>query len=136
MDNQPGGQRRSMSWALKLLLLFFVLFILTAGIAVYFFTKYKAVTANPSAAAASETQELVEKVGRLIVLPEGEQPTIATVTDPEALKNQPFFARAKMGDQVLLYTGARKVILYDPVADKIVEVAGLNIGEEAPQINP
>lgn len=78
-----------------------------------------------------QLNEVVAKVGRLIVLPEGETPTLATVTDPEQLKSQPFFANAKAGDQVLIYAQAGKAILYDPAADKIVEVAPVNIGAAA-----
>jgi hypothetical protein len=80
----------------------------------------------------SEVDMIVEQVGELIVLPEGEQPTIATVTDPEKLKDQPFFANAKKGDRVLIYANAKKAILYDPVDNKIIEVAPINIGNPAP----
>lgn len=73
-----------------------------------------------------ESQELIEKVGRLIVLPENEQPTIATVTDLAKLKGQPFFARAQIGDKVLIYSQSKKAILYRPSADKIIEVAPFN----------
>lgn len=75
------------------------------------------------AAAALEAAAVVEKVGLLIDLPEGEEPTVATVSDPGKLKDQPFFANAKSGDRVLLYTKAHKAYLYDPVRHKLVEVA-------------
>jgi hypothetical protein len=84
---------------------------------------------NPELAAKKETQEIVALVGRLMVLPEEETPTVATVTDPEKLKDQVFFANAKKGDKVLIYTQAKKAILYDPAQDKIIEVAPLNIGQ-------
>lgn len=68
-------------------------------------------------------------MGRHIVLPEGETPTVGTVTDPEKLKDQAFFEKAKIGYRVIIYTNAKKAILYDPDSDKIVEVAPLNIGQ-------
>ena|SRR3989344_4936222 len=71
--------------------------------------------------------EVLAAVGKLMVLPEGEEPTIATVSNLEQLASQPFFTNAKVGHKVLIYTEARKVILYDPVLNKIVEVAPLNI---------
>lgn len=108
--------------------------LIFAGAAVYFFLQFKELQKNPQKLAQQEVQELVSKVSKLIVLPEGETPTVATVTDPEKLKDQPFFAKAKNGDKVLIYTKAKKAILYDPVANKIVEVAPVNIG--TPQQQP
>ncbi len=78
--------------------------------------------------ARSEQKTLIEKIGKLITLPIDEQPTIATVTDSERLKNQPFFAKALNGDKVLLYANAKKAILYRPSVDKIIEVAPITIG--------
>ncbi|OGN17447.1 MAG: hypothetical protein A3F48_04405 [Candidatus Yanofskybacteria bacterium RIFCSPHIGHO2_12_FULL_41_9] len=66
----------------------------------------------------------------MLVLPTDEQPTVATVTDLEALKGQPFFLNAKIGYKVLIYTKAKKAILYDPQARKIVEVAPINLGNQ------
>ena len=64
---------------------------------------------------------LVRDVSKLIILPE-ESPTIATVTDPKALVGQPFFEKAETGDRVLVFTDAKKAILYRPSIKKIVEV--------------
>ena len=91
-----------------------------------------AVAPSSSQATQDEVQKIVVRVGRLIVLPSGEQPTIATVTDPDKLRDQAFFANAKIGDRVLIYANARKAILYNPDADKIVEVAPLTIGPVTP----
>lgn len=97
---------------------------------IYFYNKYKGAVVE-SGNTADEATELVAKVGRHMQLPEGENPTIATITDIEKLRDQPFFARAKNGDKLLVYRGARKAILYDPVADRIIDVAPLNFAEEA-----
>ena len=72
-----------------------------------------------------EAKNLEAIVGKLIVLPEGETPTVATVSDPNALTNQAFFSSAKKGDRVLIYAKAKKAILYDPVLNKIINVAPL-----------
>ena len=89
----------------------------------YFYTELERLRANPQTLANNELQEIVTKVGRLVVLPADEQPTLATVADPEQLKDQPFFVNAKKGDKVLVYNQAQKAILYDPVQDKIIEIA-------------
>ena len=105
--------------------------IVAGGAAAYF---YNQLQQDPQVQAQEEIDTLLAQVGELLVLPEGEAPTIATVSDIELLREQPFFANAKNGDRVLIYTSARKAILYDPVANKIVEIAPINLGEN--QINP
>ena len=111
---------------MKRFLNLFLVIIAVAGVmsAIYYYTEAERLKTNPQAVTtADELKEVVTKVGRLVVLPEGEEPTLATVADPELLKDQPFFARAKKGDKVLVYNVAGKAILYDPIQDKIVEIA-------------
>ncbi|MDP2789341.1 MAG: hypothetical protein Q8O46_04865 [bacterium] len=119
--------------AKKLILILALLVVVLGGTTFYFYTNSKLLQGDNSKADLAEAKALAEKVGKLIVLPTDEVPTIATVSDPEALQNQSFFAEAKKGDKVLIYTNARKAILYDLVANKIVNVAPLNIGEEKTQ---
>ncbi|MFH1769342.1 MAG: hypothetical protein ABH833_01600 [Parcubacteria group bacterium] len=82
-------------------------------------------------AADSEIAEILSKLSQLILLPEGEDPTMATVSDVEKLKDQPFFANAKNGDKILIYEKARKAILYDPVSNKIIEVAPISMDQNS-----
>ncbi|HVU06834.1 MAG TPA: hypothetical protein VHE10_03565 [Candidatus Paceibacterota bacterium] len=82
---------------------------------------------NPNLVADAEIKGLVSKIGRYIVLPADETPTLATVSDPARLKDQPFFANAVVGDKVLIYTNSRKAILWRPSLDKIIEVSPLNV---------
>lgn len=119
-----GGRASLFSTRNIIIVLVVLVVILGAGFAYYF---QKANT-DPNKVAQEELTEVVEKVGKLIVLPEGETPTLATVSDPSKLKDQTFFARAKAGDKVLIFTNSKKAILYDPVANKIVEVAPVNLG--------
>lgn len=83
--------------------------------------------------ALEEVKKLVMDVTKLIELPIGEDPTVATVTDVGKLKDQIFFQKAKNGDKVLIYTKAKKAILYDPIAKKIIDVAPVNIGSSSAQ---
>lgn len=83
---------------------------------------------NPTLAAQDEVKQIVEKVGKLIELPADEAPTVATVSDKEKLKEQVFFSKSKNGDKVLIFTQARKAILYRPDTNKIIEVAPINLG--------
>lgn len=88
---------------------------------------------NPNQAIQDEVKQLVEQVGKLIALPEGENPTVATITDKERLKDSPFFARAENEDKVLIYVNARKAYLFRPSANKVIEVATLNLSPQADQ---
>ncbi|MCC7436593.1 hypothetical protein IT402_01815 [Candidatus Nomurabacteria bacterium] len=101
-----------------------VLVIILLALTFYFYKKSK--TSNPDLSQV-EVQSLVDKVSRLALVPTDEMPTIATVSDPDALKNQPFFVGAKKGDKVLIYSNAKKAYLYDPVSDKIINIAPLNL---------
>lgn len=93
--------------------------VLIIGVAIasayYFYQenqKFQALLKNPTEAAKEETKALVAQVGKLLELPQGEEPTLATITDKERLKDQPFFAKAENGDKILIYTQAGKAILY------------------------
>lgn len=117
-------------------LLLVLIFLVGVGGGAYFYdqtqklqTKIDELLADPAIEAREELRIILDKVGRLVVLPEGEDPILATVTDKDALAGQEFFARAENGDKVLIYPKAKKIYLYDPEGDKLLEVAPLNIGE-------
>jgi hypothetical protein len=86
-----------------------------------------AVVAQPvstgSTSAPTAVEEITRRIGRLMPLPVGEEPTLATVSDITVLKDQPFFRNAKNGDFVLMYAKAKRAILYDAIGDRILEVA-------------
>jgi len=79
---------------------------------------------------SKDVDKLIEEVGRVILLPEGETPTVATVTDVEKVKDQAFFAKAQNGDKILIYSGAKKAYLYRPSEKRIIEVGLVNIGQQ------
>lgn len=120
------------------ILLLVVVVLALAGVpSYYFYDKYQKsqmLLKNPTEAARAEVKMLVERIGKLIELP-NEEPTIATVSDKDKLNDQAFFAKAQNGDKVLIYTRARKAILYRPATNKIIEVSTVNlegVAESAP----
>lgn len=107
---------------------------------IYFYKQYKN-SQNPTTKTQNEVADLVAKIGKLYVLPQNENPTVATVSDKNKLKDQPFFANAENGDKVLIYTKSQKAILYRPSINKIIEVAPVNLGQNlnatpSPQVSP
>ena len=124
----------------NLLLGYFVVSALTIliGTGVFTVIKYQEsqkeinrLSDNSIAVGEKEFESILKMVGKHIVLPEDESPTIATVSDVAKLKEtQPFFKNAKNGDRVLVYQEAKKAYLYDPQEDKIVDVGTVNLEDE------
>ena len=84
---------------------------------------------NPDQAAKDQQAQLIDDIGKLVELPKDETPTIATVTDAEKLKTQPFFQEAQDGDKVVIYSQSKRAILYRPSTKKVIEVSRVNLGE-------
>lgn len=102
---------------------FIVIFIFSLIGNIYSWNKINVLQQDPAEINRKEIQDVVARVSKLMVLPSDEIPTLATVSDPEKLKNQAFFNNAQIGDKVLVYSKAQKAILYNPSENKIVEVA-------------
>jgi len=92
----------------------------------YFRAQYEAIKMNPNIEAQKQVADLVEQVGKLMVLPSNETPTVEVISDISALADQPFFALAQNGDAVLIYNTALKAILYRPSTNKIINVGPIS----------
>ena len=117
MNSPPPSTKNKLQFTLGQVVL---MFITVAGVLVayYYYSQYSAL----SNASNMKAKRLVDEVGVLILLPDGETPTIATVSDPKALIGQPFFAHTETGDKVLVFSDTKKAILYRPSIHKIIEV--------------
>ncbi|CAN5186755.1 hypothetical protein BH11PAT4_BH11PAT4_5200 [soil metagenome] len=82
----------------------------------------KPVVSSPSPTPQLEIDQILGKIDGVIELPRGEVPSLATVTDPEKLEKQAFFAAAEVGDKVLLYTKAGRAVLYRPKTGRVIEI--------------
>jgi len=119
--------------------LFVILVVAGASGTFYFYSQYKTTQSkyqaakfsldNPKVVAEAEVKEITEKLGKLMVLPVGEEPTVATVLDKDKVKDQQFFANAENGDKVVIYSKAMKAILYRLSENKIIEVAPISISQ-------
>ncbi len=109
-----------------------------SGAGIYYYSEYQKLAQrfnNPQV----EVKDILAKVGKLMELPEGEEPTVATVQDAEQIRSQPFFAKAQNGQRVILYTNARIAILFDEKANKIINVGAVNVGTPSatiPEVTP
>ena len=115
--------------------------LLFVGTTVYFYRQYKKAvagqiavqnatqSANPASeedSAKKDLQSVLAAVGKIMELPAGEDPILATVTDVEKVKTQKFFANAQNGDKVLIYANKKKAILYRPSTGKIIDVSAVS----------
>lgn len=113
-----GGKR--LPWLLIVVLTLFSMFM----IGQYHQAQRKL---QSGSANTQQVEGLVTKVGKLIILPAGETPTIATVLHADKLKDQSFFANAKDGDKVLVYNKEKEAILYRPSTNQIVKVSQVTV---------
>jgi len=105
------------------LIIMAIIFVGALFAGVYFYWQYQRVIKNPEIITKQETAWILEKVNKLIDLPQDETPTIATILDKDKLKDQDFFKKAENGDKLIVYMNAKKAVLYRPNINKIIEVA-------------
>lgn len=111
-------------------LIIVIVLALIAG--AFFFGRYSVYQANPELTSAEQAVAILEKVGKLIELPQGEQPQMATIEDAESVKSvQPFLANAQNGDILLVYSAAQIALLYRPSENKLIAVGPVTIDQPA-----
>jgi hypothetical protein len=125
----PVSNKKKIRWIISITLTA----IIIVGTSLNLFLHYQnnqVLKKNPVLASEMEQETIVSKVGKLMELPNVEQPTIATVSDITKLKGQSFFQNAKNGDIVLIYPKADEAILYDPTVNKILKTGSININSQ------
>jgi hypothetical protein len=91
----------------------------------YFYYKLHKIETSKDVITQKELENVLGKVSRLYLVPEGEIPTMATVSDPSLLQGQSFFSAALKGDKVLIFSKAGRAVLYRPSIDKIIEITAV-----------
>lgn len=137
--SQSSSKRQKLMKNKALLIgIFFVVIIIMGALATYLSITVKKDTSKGGELNSQEVQGLIKEVGEKIMIPEGETPTIATVTDKTKLEGQPFFRNAENGDKVMIFGSTQQAILYRPFINKIIAVApinGMNITSPTPAGN-
>jgi len=129
-DSQaPQSPKKKRKYFFKFII--FLIIIGLAGATGYYYKQYKKIKDNPNVVAQEELKIVTDALSKLMELPEGEEPTLATVQDKEKLKEQDFFKKSENGDKILIYAAARKAIIYRPSANKVIEVAPLVLDQGA-----
>lgn len=80
----------------------------------------------------AEIEQTLKAVSRHLLLPSGEVPQMATISNVEEMaKQQVFFAGAKNGDKLIVYMIAKKAIIYSPSRDIVVNVGPVFMNDQA-----
>lgn len=74
----------------------------------------------------NDVEYIVKKVNQHYILPTDEQPAMATISDKSKVTTD-FLKQAENGDKVLIYQKAKKVIIYRPSIDRIVDTGPVSI---------
>lgn len=132
IQNGFKGKKLSLKAVIGIVLLTFF-----AGTLAYLYTNSKLPAnlfgGNTTLNNSTEIEDLITTVSKLVELPQNETPTIATISDKDKLRANPFFARAQNGDQILIYAAAGRAYLYRPSTNKIVDIAPITVqGQQAP----
>jgi len=136
-ETQTEAKKKDVKWLFKL-----IPYIIVLAIGIYggtYLVRQKPTwfgLPQGTTQAQAEVNALVAKVSKLMVLPTDETPTIATVTDVNAIKEQPFFAQAQNGDKVLIYQNAGEAILYRESENKIIKFGAVNFNQTTESPSP
>lgn len=118
-----------------IILLLIVITIASASFAYFIYENNNTLNENFNLSEQKESEKLVSVLGKLIELPKGETPTIATVLDKDKLKGQEFFANVENGDKLFIYNLEKKAILYRESLNKIINVAQVSVNQTQAPIN-
>lgn len=112
-----------------------LLVVIGFGLAAWLYMANQDLKKNPTQTAQQQQQnkaaDVKAKVAKLIDVPKDEPPTLATVTDKEKLKDQPFFKDAQNGDQILIFPQVKKAIIYREKENKLINVGPIAITSDA-----
>ncbi len=81
-----------------------------------------------------QMEQVRSAVSKHIILPVGEDPTLATVTNKNDLKDEFLKKNADTGDKILIYYKSLKVIIYRPEIDKLIATGPLEIDASAEEV--
>lgn len=102
------------------------------GTTLFFYLQYQKLKKGT---APDDVAEITKKVSKLMELPSGETPTLATVNDKTKLTEAGFFQKAENGDKVLLFLQAEKAVLYRPSINKIIDISYIRATDQAETVS-
>ncbi len=100
------------------------------GAAAYMYKKYNDLRRNPNSVVIDKNKALLDKLSKITQLPSGEEPQIAAVEDKSKLGNDQFFNGVENGDYIIIYTKARRILVYRESANKIINQGPFSVNTQ------
>ena len=131
---KKGGKKVQTPYRVYLIAVGGLIVLIGAG---YFgWMKYQAMNNTPAAqeqkaaaAADAEKKDVLGKLSKLMVLPEGD-PVLFKVSDQEQMRKQQAFFKDALNDDILLvFQASSKAIIYRPSTNVIVNVGPINFDQ-------
>lgn len=111
-----------------------VLGLIAVGGAVWYVNRHQLATQiSPSPSPLTTDQATISQIKQLLGIPASENPTVADITDKTKMQNQPFFSSSENGDQVLVFSQSKKIVLYRPSTGKVINLAPLDESSSSAQ---
>lgn len=87
---------------------------------------------RPGPVDLQNVEDVKKLIGKHYLLPVDEQPALLTIEDKTKVKSE-FLRRAENGDKLIVYKDNKKVILYRPSSDQIIEVGPVSMADISAQ---
>jgi hypothetical protein len=101
----------------------------------FFLGRHMVYQAHPELSGQEKATAVLAKVEKLIELPQGEAPQMATIEDAASVKTaQPFLANAQNGDVLIVYASAETALLYRPSTNKLIAVGPVDTSQPKQQV--
>ncbi len=142
-DKKTKTTKKKRRFIPKISTIIIVLLLLAlAGGGYYFYNKYSETKQEVEKLSTVQGQQelnktqinqLLGEMRSIIVLPSGEDPVVATITDVTKLNKNEFYKDAKNGDRVVVFANAEKAYIYRPDTKTIVNVGAFKIDKTKQQ---
>jgi flagellar basal body-associated protein FliL len=94
-----------------------VIAVIAVGTSIFFYGKYQ----KSQNSAQVQQKKIVADISKSIELPSS-TPTIVTVADKSKLSNKALAARVENKDMLLIYGSSKRIIIYRPSTQKVIDM--------------
>lgn len=135
-----SGLVKKSRFFVSLLIIFSLIFLISVG-SIFLYLQYEKLISDKDNLNKKQAEYYLNQLSKVFILPEDEEPSIATIVDKSKLADHPFFEKSINGDKVFIFSKDKQVVLFRPSLGKIVAIGsmaaessveseGLEVGEE------